>query len=279
MPNDLFVTKHVVSADGTRIAHEVIGAGPDLVIVHGVARMARDYRALASALASEFTVHLMERRGRGESGPQGEGYAIERECDDLRALLAATGARYLFGHSFGGLVALETVLDTPVDKLALYEPGVSIHGSLSMEWLPEFEAALGRGSHADAMAILIKSLGMVPELRHVPLWAVKAIARLLSLKGGEEQKGTIQCLPALPREFREACALDSDGERYRAVRCDTLLLAGETSPAYLLDAIRTLATIIPHARLTILPKLGHNAPDLQAPDLIAGELRRFFRGA
>ena len=105
--DDGFTRAYVVSADGTAIAHDVIGSGPGLVIVHGVGRMARNYRDLARALAGSFTVHVMERRGRGASGPKGDAYRIEREREDLHALMKATGAPFLFGHSYGGLVALE----------------------------------------------------------------------------------------------------------------------------------------------------------------------------
>ena len=51
-------------------------------------------------------MYVVQRRGRGGSGPQGDRYCIERECEDIEAVRAATGARLIFGHSFGGLVAL-----------------------------------------------------------------------------------------------------------------------------------------------------------------------------
>jgi pimeloyl-ACP methyl ester carboxylesterase len=69
--------------------------------------MAADYAAFARALAERFTVHTIERRGRGESGPQGDDYSIVKECEDVLAVRAATGASLLVGHSYGGLVALE----------------------------------------------------------------------------------------------------------------------------------------------------------------------------
>ena len=64
------------------------------------------------------------------SGPQGKGYSIENECQDVKAVQEATGAAVLFEHSYGGLVALETARrSTAFEKIAVYEPGVSIHGS------------------------------------------------------------------------------------------------------------------------------------------------------
>jgi pimeloyl-ACP methyl ester carboxylesterase len=47
-------------------------------------------------------VHVIDRRGPGASGPLGSSYSIDSECDDLEAVLVATGATHVFGHSYGG---------------------------------------------------------------------------------------------------------------------------------------------------------------------------------
>src|SRR5690242_2288681 len=102
------VAAHTVrSADGTTIGYLSVGAGPPVLVIPGVLSMAGDYAAFASALAEHFTVHTLERRGRGVSGPQGDDYGIGKECEDVLALRAATGASLLVGHSYGGLIALE----------------------------------------------------------------------------------------------------------------------------------------------------------------------------
>ena len=78
-------TSSVRSLDGTAIAYVSVGSGPPVIVLPGVISMARDYAVFAKALAARFTVHTMERRGRGESGPQGEGYSIAKECEDVLA--------------------------------------------------------------------------------------------------------------------------------------------------------------------------------------------------
>ncbi len=273
---DELIAGHVISADGTPIEYLTIGSGPGLVIVHGVGRVARNYRDLAVALADSYTVHLMNRRGRGESGEQGREYAIGKECRDAEALLRHTGAEYLFGHSYGGLVGLETALDVPLRKLALYEPVLSIDGSMPVAWLPAFERAVRRESYADAMAILIKGPDLAGPLSRLPLWTIRGIVRLLSMRGGEEWEDTKRVLPTIPSEVREVIRLDGAAGAYAAIECPTLLMVGGKSPSYLRDVARTLAGIIPDARYLGLPEFGHNAPDLQSPERIAGELKRFF---
>ena len=116
------------------ISYRTTGTGPGLIIVPGALALATDFDRLAAALASRFTVHTIERRGRGASGPQGDNYSSDAECADIEAVRAATGARFVFGHSFGGFLALEAALkDAAFERMAVYEPGVSIDGSIPID--------------------------------------------------------------------------------------------------------------------------------------------------
>lgn len=113
-----------VSEDGTVIAYHSVGAGPGCVVVGGVLSDGSNYLHLAEALAEQYTVHVMERRGRPGSGPQRPEHSIEDECADLIAVATATDSRSAFGHSLGGLVVLETARRQPIfDELFVYEPG------------------------------------------------------------------------------------------------------------------------------------------------------------
>ncbi len=113
--------------------------------------MAADYAAFARALSEHFAVHTIERRGRGESGPQGDDYSIVKECEDVLALQAKTGASLLVGHSYGGLVALEVARNNKAfHNIAVYEPGVSIDGSMPTKWMPDYENKLAEKKNVDA---------------------------------------------------------------------------------------------------------------------------------
>ncbi len=89
----------VQSQDGTSIGYETVGAGDGLLVLGGAWRTSQDYLPFAHALAHSFTVHVIDRRGRRRSGPQGQAYAIERELEDVAAVQAHTQARLIFGHS------------------------------------------------------------------------------------------------------------------------------------------------------------------------------------
>ena len=115
----------VISRDGTRIAYDIAGSGPPVILVDG-AFCYREFgpmKKLATELARDFRVVSYDRRARGTSGDTTP-YAIEREIEDIDALIGAAGGRaHLYGISSGAALALAaTAKSLPVGKLALYEP-------------------------------------------------------------------------------------------------------------------------------------------------------------
>ena len=115
--------EHVTSADGTRIAVQHSGHGPALILVVGAFCDRTSTAALTAGLTGHFTVYEYDRRGRGDSGNQ-PGYAIEREIEDLTAVIDSTGGpAAVFGHSSGGALALETAArGQGVSRLVVHEP-------------------------------------------------------------------------------------------------------------------------------------------------------------
>jgi len=200
-------THSVRSRDGTTISYLSIGGGPSVLVIPGVLSMAADYATFARALAEHFTVHTIERRGRGESGPQGDDYSIVKECEDVLALQAETGASLLVGHSYGGLVALEVARNnTALTKIAVYEPGVSIDGSMPIDWMPGYEKKLAEKKDSDALVEC--ALGVGPEhLRKTPHWLMK-LGLLLFINSHERQQ-MLGLLHENVREWREIARLDS----------------------------------------------------------------------
>src|ERR1700677_2581695 len=90
----------VKSKDGAVISYYTKGEGPGLIIIPGALSLAANYFRLAADLSKSFTVHIIERRGRGLSGSQGENYSVAKECEDLAAIQSEINAKYLFGHSY-----------------------------------------------------------------------------------------------------------------------------------------------------------------------------------
>ena len=87
----------VTSQDGMTIGYRQMGQSPGVVVLHGATESSQSYRQLAEALVDSFTTYLLGRRGRGMSGSHGAEYSIQKEVEDLDALLTKTGAHQVFG--------------------------------------------------------------------------------------------------------------------------------------------------------------------------------------
>lgn len=268
-----FSIDHVASADGTIIGYRKIGRGTGVILMHGGLRSSRHYERMALALSDAFTVYIPDRRGRGLSGPIGENYSTVKECEDLDAVLQKTGARIVFGHSGGGLFALEAALHLPIAKLILYEPAVSIDGSLPLDWLPDYEQAILSKDYASAMALIITGLPL-NWMSKVPRWILRPFFSLMLR--GKEGSEIAELLKTGIHEVREAQHLDSAYKRYRNIHAKTLLVGGAKSPAFLLDVLPVLAETLPHTQVMTLPGLDHTAPDEDAPETVANAIRPFL---
>jgi pimeloyl-ACP methyl ester carboxylesterase len=262
----------VASRDGTAIAVLSAGRGPGLVVIPGNNRRAHHYRDLVRHLLDTHTVHVVERRGRGHSGPQGPTYSVEVEVDDALAVMQHTRSHLVFGHSYGGLVALHLGLRVQVTALIAYEPGVSIDRSFDADWLPSFTRLLEQGRHVAAMATFLKGTRLAP-IGNAPKAVYRALALLLL--HGADGRDTRAMMPTTPAEIGEIVRLNSDGIRYAGVTSPTLLIGGQKSPTYLTGVLARLARTMPNARHEILPDLDHNAPDLNAPSVVAEQIRTF----
>jgi pimeloyl-ACP methyl ester carboxylesterase len=267
----------VSSADGTRIAYSSTGNGESVLVIPGVLSTAADYATFAAALAERFTVHTIERRGRGSSGPQGADYSISRECEDVLAVRAETGASLLVGHSYGGLVALEVARNNrDFTKIALYEPGVSIDGSMPTSWMPSYEKKLAEGRRVDAL-VEFTLADAPPRIRRIPAWLMKVM--VLLLVGVSRQYGQmLGLLQQNLREWREIARLDNGYLRYREIPAGVLLMHGGRSDSKAVDlVIERLPTVLPHCEIMAFPLLDHFGIERTAPREVAKAVGDYFR--
>jgi pimeloyl-ACP methyl ester carboxylesterase len=258
-----------VSADGTEIGYRSLGEGPGLVIVGGALSSGSNYLSLAERLTGEFEVHLMDRRGRPRSGPQRPEHSVENECADLIAVAEATGSTAVFGHSFGGLVALETARRRRVfELLYVYEPGVPVGGRFDFGWLDGYQQLLQDGDRRGAFAWMVKHGGFAPRvLTIMPLWYVRAVLRLAIR--GRRWEGMERLLDANLVEHRVLAALEAPtAERFSTITARTVLLGGAKSPGFISrQLLAELGQVIPESTTVLLPGLGHTAPEEQPREI------------
>jgi pimeloyl-ACP methyl ester carboxylesterase len=268
-------THAVVSQDGAKISYLTMGSGPAVIVIPGALSLAADYAAFGSALAERFTIHIIERRGRGLSSPQGAEYSIRKECEDVLALQRKTGASLLVGHSFGGLVALEVARSNPsLTRIAVYEPGVSIDGSIPMGWMPRYRQKLAEQKYLDAFVEF--NIGFGPErMRKIPRWYVKLL--LPFIISPHERKQRLGLLQESLREHQEVARLDNSYENYRAITADVLLMyGGKVYGSWVPRAMERLAAVLPRSETQEFPKLDHFGIDKKAPREVAQAVSAYF---
>jgi pimeloyl-ACP methyl ester carboxylesterase len=264
------LTRTVRSSDGTVIAYHSVGHGPGLVLVGGVLSGGADYMAMADALGGDFEVHVMERRGRPGSGPQGHHHSLEDECADLEAVASATGSVAAFGHSFGGLVVLETARQqSAFEQVFVYEPGIPIRGQLRAGWLDDYQRRLEHGDRRGAFARMVKDAGFAPwPLAMMPVWYVRSVLRVAIR--GQKWATMDRLLEANLVEHRLQAALDApSAERFSTITCRTVLLGGAKSPDSISGPLLgEISAAIPGSEVHILQGVGHLAPQDQ-PEQVA----------
>ena len=255
-------TAVVESADGTAISYEQVGAGPGVVLVQGAMGTVRTFRSLSDHLAPHFTVHVPERRGRGASGPAGPSYGVDREVEDLAAVLAATGSRYAFGLSSGAMITLHAARVLPsLDRIAVYEPPYFDDQTRPRQLLDSVQRELAAGRLASALALGMQGGQMGPPVMNkMPHWlaraATGAIMRAEDRDPGD--RATMRMMaPTLAQDFQVVAEMNERRDELAQVTPRVLLLGGDQSPQYLKDALTMLENRLVHARRHEFPGLGH----------------------
>jgi pimeloyl-ACP methyl ester carboxylesterase len=253
----------VTSKDGTRIAFDRFGEGPPVVLVCGgsVDRMAD--AAIAQELASDLTVLNYDRRGRGDSGDTLP-YAIEREIEDIEAVIdAAGGSANLWGSSSGAVLAMiAAAAGASVTKLALWEPPFILDENARppADQVEQYERMIAEGRRGDAAEYFMsKVVRMPPEFvadaRTQPWWAQQeAIAHTLAYDA------RIMGDYSIPTETAGA------------VRAPTLVLAGGADFPFMRESAAALADAIPDGEVRFLEGQGHDVD----PTVLGPALKGFF---
>jgi pimeloyl-ACP methyl ester carboxylesterase len=263
----------VISKDGTPIAYDRQGQGPALILVGGGLDDGSENAPLATELAKHFTVYNYARRGRGESGDTLP-YAVEREIDDIEALInEAGGATCLYGVSSGGALALEATATglSGIDKIAVYEVPYNMAPDWPQRWqeyVKKLGAVLSEGRRGDALELFMRLTGSSDEeirgAKNSPFWP-----------GGEALAHTLA--------YDAACLGNGQPPttRFAKITQPTLVatgidarLPGAAEWVLALDpAADAIAASIPHARRQTFEGQSHVAD----PKAVAPILQGFFK--
>lgn len=97
---------------GCRLQYCLVGSGPPVVFIQGVAVHGNGWSPQIQALAQHYRCLSFDNRGMAGSQPVGAPFSIEQMAHDAEALMDAAGfdAAHVVGHSMGGLIALALAL-------------------------------------------------------------------------------------------------------------------------------------------------------------------------
>ena len=283
-------TGSVVSRDGTRIGYLRVGRGPAVVLLHGSNESARSHTQLALALADAFTIYLPDRRGRGMSGPHRPDHSIRTEVEDLRAVLAVSGAQKVFGASTGGLIALEAARTQPaIRQIAAYEPALLMDTTRYTGWVRRFDQEMAQGKVAAAEITCMYGLDLAPPA--FKLMGHRLAEALTNRAMNNEDKkapsDTVtmrQLAPTLRWEPLLLAETAGTIGTFAEVAAEVLLFGGDMKrPAFIRPAFDAFARTLPHNRRVRFPGLDHGgSADVGPtnrhgkPEVVAPAIRSFF---
>lgn len=257
----------VISPDGTRITWYTEGQGSPLLLVHGTTADHTRWNGIVPQLARKFTVHAMDRRGRGESTDVDD-YQLQREAEDVAAVIDALGVPVVvLGHSYGAVCTIEAALLTSgIDKIVLYEPPIPTGVPMYPPGLPDrMQPLIDDGHFEAAVEMFFREVVKMPAdefdgYRQLPVW-----------------KRRVQLAPTIPREMAIDRAYTFDPEKYANLRTPTQLLLGGESPTMFQQAVDKVHMALANSSVTILPGQQHIAMDTN-PDMFLSTVHAYLSG-
>jgi pimeloyl-ACP methyl ester carboxylesterase len=271
-----FAERHVTSADGTRIAYLVAGAGRPLIMVHGSMTVADEWLAVADRLAATRRVIVVERRGRGRSG-DAPVHSVAIEAQDLAAVVAdvarsntkadtSAGPVDLLGHSYGGAVVGRYASDAGFrGAVVLYDPGAGLNGPIADSRLVGVRALLDAGQRDSALASALSVVMGLPA---------PAIAGMRQNTALWTQFRTL--LPSWIREIESLTNFAPSAEELGRIRGRTTILMGEKSGPMLAGIAGTWVGRQPGITVLPLRGLGHTGY-MDAPAYTAERINAALR--
>jgi Alpha/beta hydrolase family len=250
----------VTSRDGTTIVFDRSGDGPPVVIIGAGPTDRSANAAVAELLSAHFTVFNYDRRARGASGDTAP-FAVDREYDDLAAVIeAAGGSACLYGTSGGAAIALEAAArGLGATRLGLWEPPYLLDDEATRppaDYHAQLAAAVAAGRPGDAVELFFTAAVGAPaefvaQLRQAPTWpALERLGQALVYDA------------AIIGDFRVPT------DRLAKVNVPTLVIDGGLTP-WMSRTADAVASVVPGAQRHTLEGQPHNVdPAAIAPALI-----------
>jgi pimeloyl-ACP methyl ester carboxylesterase len=274
------VETKTVHLHGRAVSYAEGGAGPLLLLIHGMAGTAENWQSVVEPLALRNTVLAPDFPGHGLSAPGGGDYSLGSLASGLRDLMLALGHERatLVGHSLGGGVALQFTYQFPemVERLVLVSSGglgPDVSPVLRAAALPGADlfisATAGIGQRAGSL--LGRGFGL---LGMRPNHDLAEVARgYATLADPDRRKAFLATLRAVVgTEGQRVAALD---RLYLAEALPLLIVWGDRDPIIPVEHGEEAHRALPASRLEIFEGVGH-VPQLESPGSFIAALERFL---
>lgn len=238
---------------GDRLWYEVLGEGPPLLLVPGLAGVSDFFAPHLRAFARRFKVVLHDHRGCGRSSLARIDYSVEQMAGDVVTLMDHLGLEraHLVGHSTGGAIGQVLAIDRPerIDRLVLCATWTAADGWFRtlFQNRREILEGLGPGAYARISALFLNA----------PFWV--RLHPEIAAVSEEEARRRVRDPEILLRRIKAILAFDRRTELGR-IRAPTLVMGARddmVTPAYFSEE---LGRAIPGAETVILPDGGHFFP-------------------
>ncbi|MBA3866071.1 MAG: alpha/beta fold hydrolase [Solirubrobacterales bacterium] len=265
---------------GRSVSYVEGGSGQLLLLIHGMAGTAENWKSVIEPLALRNAVVAPEFPGHGLSEPGGGDYSLGSLASGLRDLMLTLGHERatLVGHSLGGGVALQFTYQFPemVERLVLVSSGglgPDVSPILRAAALPGADLFISAtaGIGAQAGSLLGSAFG---KLGLRPSADVAEVARgYASLADPERRKAFLATLRAVVgTEGQRVAALD---RLYLAEALPLLIIWGDRDPIIPVAHGEETHRQLPGSRLEVFPGVGH-VPQLESPGSFVAALERFL---
>jgi len=269
-----------VMLHGRRMTYVEAGAGPVLLLVHGMGGGYENWREVIDPLARRYTVVAPDLPGHGASAAGNGDYSIGGLAVGLRDLLLALGHERatLVGHSLGGGIAMQLAYQFPelTERLVLVSSG-----GLGPEVSLVLRAAALPGSEL-----------WITATARTASWAGAAVGRGLAkvgLRPAPDVAEVARGYASLVDPGRRAAFLatlrsvinvggqriDASDRLYLAVGIAVLIVWGARDPIIPVSHGERAHEAIAGSRLEIFDGVGH-IPQLEAPARFVAVLERFL---
>jgi pimeloyl-ACP methyl ester carboxylesterase len=264
------MTTHEIAVDGLRIHYAEAGAGPALVLLHGLSATHENWEYTIPAFAERWRVIAPDLPGHGRSEKPDAPYTIDFHAGVIRSLGRALGISeaVVIGNSLGGQIAVELGLSYPrwTRALVLAAP------------------AGGFGAPVQALGWLIGAAARPPLLRIALPLALDRSLYDASLPASETRRRILAerlahaDYPHFARAVTRSLlgSIAAGRQPLERLRQPTLLVWGRNDRMVALSGSQRLMRMVPHARLTVIERCGH-LPMIEQPEQFNRAVADFLR--